>query len=273
MKTFKLRAIGLFILCLLSLFFIQCDDNDDAAPPPGTSQLTINMSDGPGDYDAVYIEILDIKIKNSSDEGEEGWVSVANPEIVGEGKIYDLLTLTGGVSIVLADTPVTSGHLGQIRLILGDQNTVVVDGVTHTLDTPSAQQSGLKLLVNQNLSSGIEYEFMLDFNVDKSIVSQGNGGYSLKPTIKVSTTANSGAIKGIVTTTLPLSNTLMAAVVGTEISSYVNKDTGAFQLDGVPQGTHSVTFTSSDAAIPPKTISGVSVTNGQITVMDPVTFP
>lgn len=273
MKLFKLRAIGLFTVCLLSLFIVQCDDDDDPAPAPGTSQLTINMSDAPGDYDAVYIEVLDIKIKSVSDTSEEGWVSVANPEIVGPGKIYDLLALTGGVSITLADTTVPSGHLGQIRLILGTNNTVVVDGVTHVLDTPSAEQSGLKLNVNTTLSGGIEYKFMLDFNVDKSIVAKGNGGYSLKPTIKVSTTATSGAIKGMVTTTLPLSNTLMAAVVGTEISSSVNKDTGAFQLDGVPQGTHSVTFTSSDATVPVKQVDNISVVTGQITTMPAVTFP
>lgn len=269
MKLFKLRAIGLFTVCLLSLFIVQCDDDDDPAPAPGTSQLTINMSDGPGDYDAVYIEVLDIMIKNSSDTGEEGWVSVANDDIVGEGKIYDLLTLTGGVSIVLADTQVTSGHLGQIRLMLGDQNTVVVDGVTHTLDTPSAEQSGLKLLVNQTLSSGIEYEFMLDFNVDKSIVAKGNGGYSLKPTIKVSTTANSGAIKGMVDS-VPDDQQVTVSVDGTEISSYANSS-GAFQLDGVPAGTYSVKFLHSSGAT--KTVTGVSVVNGQVTDMGAVDFP
>jgi hypothetical protein len=38
----------------------------------------------------------------------------------------------------------------QIRLILGTRNTVVLD-ITYPLSTPSAEQSGLKLQVNQTL--------------------------------------------------------------------------------------------------------------------------
>src|SRR6478609_314149 len=133
MKNLKLSIFSLIAVSLLSLTFVQCDDDDDPAPATGTSQLTINMSDEPGDYDAVYIEVIDIKIKGSSEEGEEGWISVANPEVVGEGKIWNLLALTGGVSVVLTDTQVQSGPLGQIRLILGDQNTIVVNGITSAL--------------------------------------------------------------------------------------------------------------------------------------------
>jgi hypothetical protein len=42
----------------------------------------------------------------------------------------------------------------QIRLILGTRNTVV-DGITYPLSTPSAEQSGLKLQVNQTLQEGV----------------------------------------------------------------------------------------------------------------------
>jgi hypothetical protein len=50
------------------------------------------------------------------------------------------LDLTG-VNVLLADNLVPSGKLGQIRLLLGDKNTVVVGDKTYDLKTPSAQQS------------------------------------------------------------------------------------------------------------------------------------
>jgi hypothetical protein len=46
-------------------------------------------------------------------------------------------------------------------LLLGDKNTVVVGDKTYDLKTPSAQQSGLKLKINQTLVAGATYEFML----------------------------------------------------------------------------------------------------------------
>jgi hypothetical protein len=79
---------------------------------------------------------------------------------VGPDKVYNLLDLTAGVNVLLADNLVPSGKLGQIRLLLGDKNTVVV-GIRPILKTPSAQQSGLKLKINQTLVAGATYEFML----------------------------------------------------------------------------------------------------------------
>jgi hypothetical protein len=50
-------------------------------------------------------------------------------------------------------------------LLLGDdKNTVVVGDKTYDLKTPSAQQSGLKLKINQTLVA-VTYEFIFDFDV------------------------------------------------------------------------------------------------------------
>src|SRR6187399_3134403 len=132
MKNFRLQTLGTFAMALMSLAFFNCSDNDDSSTgtSTGTSKLMIKMTDAPGDYDEVNIEVLDVLIKNNSDEGEKGWVSVGNPDMVGEGKIYDLLKLTGGANIMLTDSLIPAGHLGQIRLLLGNENTVVVDGTT-----------------------------------------------------------------------------------------------------------------------------------------------
>ncbi|HJS00661.1 MAG TPA: DUF4382 domain-containing protein, partial [Flavobacterium sp.] len=196
MKKFKFYLLSLMVFIGLSL--VGCDSNDGDSDQ--TSRMTVRMTDAPGDYDAVYVDVEDVMIKTSTDSGDEGWESIGN---ITPG-IYNLLDLTGGVNIILADNEVPSGHIGQIRLVLGDDNTVVKDGVTYPLKTPSAQQSGLKLKVNQTLEGGVTYDFLLDFDVEHSIVVQsgGSGNYNLHPVVRVSTMATSGAIKGTVTPAL-----------------------------------------------------------------------
>jgi hypothetical protein len=58
-----------------------------------------------------------------------------------------------------------------------------------SIEYPSAEQSGLKLQVNQTLQEGIMYHVLLDFDANKSIVKLGNGGYKLKPVIRTVETA------------------------------------------------------------------------------------
>jgi hypothetical protein len=251
---------------LLTLFFFllltSCNSNDDNTQ---TSKVTVRMSDAPGDYDQVNVEVLDVKIKNTTDDTDNGWVSIGN---ITPG-IYNLLDLTGGVNVLLADNEVPSGYLGQIRLILGEHNTVVKKGTTYPLKTPSAQQSGLKLKVNQTLTAGVTYDFLLDFDVAHSVVVEaGNSGnYNLHPVIRVSTTATSGAIKGIAN---PITvQSLVSVQVGdTTVSAYTN-ELGAYQLNGIPAGTYTVTITPDPTSgLTPLVVPNIVVVNGQITNMN-----
>src|SRR5690606_30239211 len=90
----------------------------------------------------------------------------------------------------------TVNKVEQIPPILGSNKSVVLNGTSYPLSTPSAQQSGLKLQGHQQLQAGIAYEVLLDFDAHKSIVAEGNGGYSLKPVIRTIEKAISGAVIG-----------------------------------------------------------------------------
>ena len=139
--------------------------------------MTVKMADAPGDFQQVNVEELQVQVNHSG----QGWVDL--PTNAG---IYDLLTLQNDVSATLVDVGVLpSGHLNQFRMILGDDNTVMVDSVYYPLSTPSAQQSGLKINLDTDFAPNTQYELLLDFDAHNSIVTQGNGSYSLKPVIKV----------------------------------------------------------------------------------------
>lgn len=242
---------------IVSFSFISCSEDDSESSQEGSANLTVRMTDAPGDYDAVYIDVQDVRVKMETEaefEGEvdsEGWVSLDNVET----GVYDLLTLTGGVTQLLVDADVPAGYVSEIRLVLGTENSVTVDGEKKPLNTPSAQQSGLKLKVNQDLEAGENYAYLLDFDVDESIVATGNGGYNLKPVIRINAEANAGVVTGTVIDPVDLEMDIQHSVSlngeGLTITAYTDTE-GNFSLHGVPAGTY-------DLLVTPEAASGLSV--------------
>lgn len=260
MKNLVMGMMSLFMV----LFLTSCSDDDTANQDAETARMSVKLTDAPGDYEAVFVDVENVVVKyNGSDD--EVFIGDVN------AGVYDLLELTGGVSVLLVDDEIPAGSISQIRLILGDDNSIVVNGETFDLQTPSAQQSGLKINVNETLEAGLFYEFILDFDVDKSIVAQGNGGYLLKPVIRASTEAETGAISGLV---LPVGiQTMVTASNATnEISTFTNS-VGAFVLSGVPEGSYTVTY-EADASLgfPPFVVENVQVSVGGVTELETVVF-
>lgn len=256
-RNLELRKLmGLFLVTVALTFLYSCNNDDDLNEE--TARVVVRMTDAPGDYDAVFVDVVDVMIHTEATAGDEGWVSLGNVQT----GVYDLLELTGGVTQLLADAEVPAGRLGQIRLVLGNNNTVVVNGESQSLSTPSAQQSGLKLQVNEELEAGQQYEFLLDFDVDQSIVSAGSsGGYSLKPVIRVSTQEQTGAITGAVHPT-NVQSVVRATNASHTISAYTDAN-GTFVLNGVPDGTYQVTVTpAANSGLAPKVTNNVVVSSG-----------
>ncbi len=261
LTNMRMKKFTGFLLALLAVTVLFSCSNDDSNGGD-SARVKVRMTDAPGDYKAVFVNVIDVMVKSDASASEEGWVSLAGVQT----GMYDLLTLTGGVTQLLADAEVEAGYLSQIRLVLGGDNYLILnDGSRQELSTPSAQQSGLKIKVDQELEAGEEYEFLLDFDVDKSIVAAGNsGGYSLKPVIRATATAETGTIIGAVhPTTFQYEITAQNAT--STISAYTNAN-GEFALNGVPAGVYKITITPSLAStFQVKTMNNIEVTaNGTI---------
>lgn len=236
------------IATFISLGLTSCSEDDGSTSSNGGSaNLTVRMTDAPGDYEEVNIDVQDVQVKVDAEteaevEGDadaDGWVSLDDVQV----GVYNLLELTGGITQILADSEVPAGYMSQIRLILGTDNTVMVDGELKPLNTPSAQQSGLKLQVNEELEEGENYAFLLDFDVEESIVATGNGGYNLKPVIRINTDANAGMVVGSVVLPADIEVNVQSLVKLTgetmTISAYTDAD-GNFSLNAVPAGVYSL---------------------------------
>ena len=166
MKT-KLFVSAL-LLCSTALYF-SCK-KDTSVP------VQILLTDQPAAYDEVNVEIVGMRVKKSKDTS--GWIDIqVNPGV------YNLLTLRNGVTTELAKGELPDAVLKEVRFILGSNNSVKVNGQSFPLETPSAEDSGLKVKIEKDLQQTLN-TFVLDFDAALS-VKEENGGYKLKPVIKL----------------------------------------------------------------------------------------
>jgi hypothetical protein len=226
--------------------------------------LQVMLTDAPADYEEVLIDIQDVQIHVSDLEDEGSWQSLE----VNEG-IYNLLDFRNGMDTLLAFIELPPGMVSQMRLILGPNNQVRTNGELHDLDTPSAQQSGLKFNIHATLTGGVVYKLWVDFDAARSIVKKGNGGFSLKPVIRTYTEAVSGAIAGNVSPAESLPY-IMAVSNGDTIGAHAGEN-GSFMIQAVPAGTWALNFDPVDPYLD-TTIADVNVVNGMVTVVDTVYF-
>jgi hypothetical protein len=258
------KALSLSLLATVILFF-ACSKNESGSS--GKARFQVRLTDAPGEYAAVYIDVEDIKINYSNDTAN-GWQSLPNVH-AGE---YDLLKLTNDDDTLLADAELNTGRIEQIRLILGTENYVVLKGQTNRikLETPSAQQSGLKLNIHQDINSGVLYTLLLDFDVAKSIHQTGNGKYMLKPTIRTVLNAVGGSIKGYVK---PNNfQTLVLAIQGADTPASTYTNSGNYLIKGLPAGNYDLHFVPTDATYQKQIKPTIGVTVGNVTTVDTVTL-
>lgn len=104
--------------------------------------------------------------------------------------VVDLLKLRDGVTLPLQDVVVPQGlKIEQIRLVLklSGHFAVKPDGSLCELKTPSAQKTGIKVILTNKFrfEAGYSYNIVVDFDALESVVIQGNGRCLLKPVLKL----------------------------------------------------------------------------------------
>lgn len=166
--------LNIFLIITFAFLISFSCDND---LPNKYVPFSIQLTDAPGDYDQVNIDLLQVKIRY---EDQEEFVDVNT-----QWGTYDLLQLQNGVDTLIVSDTIPAGEISQIRLVLGPNSTVMIDSTLKDLKTPSAEQSGLKINVNRGIHANRLNEITLDFDACESVVERGNGEYNLKPVIRV----------------------------------------------------------------------------------------
>ncbi len=249
----KIWSIGI----IAAVLFLAACDKDKSTSSKESARVSFYMTDAPGDFEQVNIEVVGLTA--ITDSGQV--------EVPIDTGIYDLLDLTNGVDTLLGSISVGSGRLNQIRLLLGDNNQVKVDGEFFDLKTPSGQQSGLKVNVNQDLVGGLNYELLIDFDAAKSIVVTGNNKYILKPVLRVMLRGTETGIEGVVFDGVDSTHTEPVFAISSEQDTFSTFSTneGTFAILGLTEGTYTVV-----AGTAPDTAqrTGVVVLEDNVTPVD-----
>ncbi|HEY3401028.1 MAG TPA: DUF4382 domain-containing protein [Geothrix sp.] len=208
----------------------------------GSGAMTVHLVDGPiSGYQEINVNIQSVEIASDG-----GWITLGTPN-----KTLNLLNLVGGVEETLvANKSLPAGHYGQMRLILGADNSVKLsDGSVQPLKVPSGMQSGIKLIVNFDVAAGTTKDVWIDFDAAHSIqvVQAGmSGQYILRPTIWAFDKLATGSIHGVLTdaatsTGLPgatvYAETLDGAGKASIQRTATTDATGAYTLDLLPVGS------------------------------------
>ncbi|ABK12684.1 DUF4382 domain-containing protein [Burkholderia orbicola] len=230
-------------LCAAFVPFVLagCGGGDDGGGTQ-TGTLHVAMTDAPScGFDHVYVTVSQVRVNANANaaDNDAGWstVSLATPQKI------DLLSLTNGVLADLGQTALPAGQYQQVRLVLAQNqgnnlaNSVVpTGGVEQALATPSATQSGYKIIQPFTVQPNTLVDLVLDFNACKSIVQRGNGSYALKPVVTAIPTVVSGAISGYVASA-EAGATVYAEQGGKVVRGTVADSSGKFVLSPLIQSS------------------------------------
>ncbi len=256
----SVRIVGIVVLA--STFFIACKNDLEIAQ----STVRVFLVDAPGDYEAVYVDVRDVRIHDLSDtntsDSSSAWRSLEEFTPA----VYNLLDLINGNEAFLGEIAIDDDkRLGEIRLVLGDSNSVVVDSVIHPLTIPSGSESGLKIKINENLEGPQTYNLILDFDAARSVKQNGNGDYMLRPVIKAHLEASSGSIAGVIAPAdVPA---VVYAIEGNDSNATYANSAGNFMFSSLEPGTYTVTAVSDSSGLNSPSESNVTVMAGETTTL------
>lgn len=276
-KNFKKNLIALASLLML-ITVVSCTNENDKLEKDGTATIQLKLTDAPAlEYDAVYIDIQGVRvgvadeyfydddpyIDDDADDLDEykdvEWVDL----VLNNPGLYNLLDYRNGETVMLAGGDIPAGKISQVRLLLGDESHVVIDGVEHPLKTPSAQTSGLKFNLHDVLMPDLMYSFVIDFDASRSVVKTGNDKYILKPVIRTYADAFGGTIKGFA---LPADSVAYVQIINDEDTLIsLPEDNGLFLFAGLDDDEWDLTIFADTTGIYKDTlIYDIDVEDGKV---------
>jgi len=271
-----LIRFGMFLLVGLLIINTACNEADETVKG-GKGKLIVKLTDAPFPVSLVenaLVTIDKIEIQSTASGTEDSPFTVL---FEGE-KVIDLLDLQNGITEDLLSSDIASGSYNFIRIHVVSAKIVLKNGTIFDLKIPSGTSSGLKIKMSPELliESGVESEVLLDFDVSKSFIVQGNmntpagiKGFLFKPVLRAMVQKYSGIIEGKVSEneTTPVAEAHVQVVVAdTVYSSALSDAKGKYALIGIPAGNHKLVCEKEGFS--PVTVDLVAVKARETTTLD-----
>ncbi len=275
MKRTNFKALIIAALMIVGIFS-ACEKSVNST----SGRLKIQLTDAPFPTDLVEeanVTINKIEIRRAGD-GENG----GNPYVVlsEEEMSFNLLDLTNGVTENLVDSSIEAGSYDLIRLYVSEASIKLKDGQEFNLKIPSGSQSGIKVFIKPAIvvSGGLSADLLLDFDVSKSFIVQGNPntpagikGFHFKPVIKATNNTTTGTLMGVVTDEeeMALEGVEVALIAAdTVYTTSFTDETGGYAILGIDAGTYNVEFAKE--SYDTLTVENIQIVPGNITTQDAV---
>ena len=296
-------------LLLIVAVIIGCSGNVSTMRGPSMGTVQVSMSDPPscmppnGNFMHVFITVRSVQAHTSAtaDDNTAGWQELA-PQLASAPMQIDLFSKPDTTCVLaqLGSASLPVGNLQQIRLLLlsnspaagaavpspnacagqGFNCVVLDDGTIHELVLNSQDNTGLKIPPGQIMGGPIQVvagqsvDLNIDFNACASIHREGNGTYSLKPTLTAGVvSANASGIGGQVVDSVTQKPVVGNVIVALEQPDGMGIDRivmqaaadsqGNFRFCPLPMGTFDVVVVAlGPSNLPYNATAIVNVPNG-----------
>lgn len=288
MKYLRRICLALGIITLFITIIISCrkEGSDQVAIPEGQQRIQIRLSDNPVPYQAVYVDIQQVVVqiipdscrgrgdRNGNDcyDDDEFRCSVWDTLDIRPG-VYNLLDLSNGTDTLLASGLTLTGRINRIKLVLGDNNSVVIDSVSYPLNLWNNNHTWTIQVRGRDIIeiTPDDLQLWLDFDAGGSIVKVSNNHFVLKPRIKIWVPAQTSSISGKV----------QPKQAGAVVAAYTSTDTlvaipdhhdGRFKIRGLTGNSAIVFINATTNNYKDTTITSVSLQRGQNTDIGTITL-
>ncbi len=282
----KRKQILLTAVMAIAVAFAMtaCKKNESAQTPAGTQHLSLYLTDGPGFFDKVLVEIKSVEVlvdtsKDTRRNDHNDWDEIGQKKdndkddrdkskrdssLVWENLnikagVYDILNLRNGLDTLLGASAIPKGSIRMLKINLGTNNSLVKNGVVYPLKWPANRPS--YVLVKLRGDECEEYmpgkvRLWLDFDVNRSIVQGYNNEFYLRPIFHFYIIRTTASVAGRVK---PEDAKAVLTLFNAKDTAYAlpNRE-GYFRMRGLKDGVYSL-FINASNGYADSTINNITV--------------
>lgn len=273
-----LRFIPAFAFAILLLPSCVKDDAENGGfdNPPASHALRVKMTDGPGNFKAVNMEITKVEaFIEDPEEGQDRWLTLN-----ATSRSVNIIELNNGKEMILAeDNAPEKGRYSKLRITFGAQNQLQLAGgsANDWLNIGFSSESAHEVVIDiedEQVDGSSNHDILLDFNVALSVHQNGTT-YWIDPVIteiEDEMTGARGRIDGSIYASVLFES--QSESQGAVYHTYTSPE-GDFLVRGMLDGTYDLVIEGQDEddhQINEMTIHNVIIVRGEIKNMGNIQF-
>ena len=174
----------LAVILLAGAALAGCSGGSATATVGGFGHLEVHLTDAPLDMSNVsnvWVTITDVIVYPGIDGMDDGEEPAPTP-LMTTPREFDLLTLMGGLTDLLAEDMIPAGFYQKVRLVVSDARVVFTDGSEEPLKIESHK---VDIVIPFELQDGDDMALLLDFDAEASVkvTATGSDKYILRPVV------------------------------------------------------------------------------------------